>query len=583
MGRRREAMHGTGPETTGEMSLRSWEKPKGPAAKQMRPNATVDMGWGKLIFAHTFDDDQKIIETLTDERHGRRHIAFYLRDPHVILSKAPDRLFLDPSHTYRMWAHRYRPSQQQPQGFVIRRIATRRDAEEINRIYAARQMVTTEPDFMLDESASRLRVYLVAESTHDGAILGTVSGVDHVEAFNDPEHGASLWCLAVDPQCQVPGVGQSLVRHLLEHFFARGRGYVDLSVMHNNTEAIALYEKLGFQRVPVFCVKHKNPINEPLFTPPLPEESLNPYAKIIVDEARRRGITVSDIDTEGNYFVLGMGGRSITCRESLTELTTAIAMSICDDKAKTRRVLEGAGLELPAQRLVDGSYGDVQFMHECGSVVVKPMRGEQGAGISVDVRDEETLQIAIDDARRQCKDVLLEAFVKGEDLRIIVINFEVVAAAVRRPPIITGTGRHTISQLIEKYNRRRAAATGGESRVPTEGETERCITEAGYSQDDILPAGETLAVRKTANLHTGGTIHDVTNRLHPTLADAAGRAAVAIDIPVVGMDLIVPDVSGDTYYIIEANERPGLANHEPQPTAEKFIDFLFPQTVMSRP
>jgi hypothetical protein len=27
---------------------------------------------------------------------------------------------------------------------------------------------------------------------------------------------------------------------------------------------------------------------------------------------------------------------------------------------------------------------------------------------------------------------------------------------------------------------------------------------------------------------------------------------------------------------VEANERPGLANHEPQPTAAAFIDFLFP-------
>ncbi len=219
MARRRDTTYTPG--TSEGMSLRNWQKPQGPAAQQMRPNTTVDMGWGKLIFAHTFEDDQKLIETLCDERHGRRHIAFYLRDPHVLLSKAPDRLFLDPSHTYRMWAHRYRPSQQQPQGFLIRRIRTRTDAEEINRIYAGRHMVTTEPDFMLDENASRLRIYLVAESTYDGSILGTVSGVDHVEAFNDPEHGASLWCLAVDPQCQVPGVGQSLVRHLLEHFFAR--------------------------------------------------------------------------------------------------------------------------------------------------------------------------------------------------------------------------------------------------------------------------------------------------------------------------------------------------------------------------
>ena len=94
----------------------------------------------------------------------------------------------------------------------------------------------------------------------------------------------------------------------------------------------------------------------------------------------------------------------------------------------------------------------------------------------------------------------------------------------------------------------------------------------------VLAPGETLVVRKTANLHTGGTIHDETARLHPKLAEVAIRAARALEIPVVGFDLMVPDVTGDDYAIIEANERPGLANHEPQPTAERFVDLLFPQT-----
>ncbi|MCC5870554.1 MAG: N-acetylglutaminylglutamine synthetase, partial [Gammaproteobacteria bacterium] len=81
------------------------------------------------------------------------------------------------------------------------------------------------------------------------------------------------------------------------------------------------------------------------------------------------------------------------------------------------------------------------------------------------------------------------------------------------------------------------------------------------------------------NLHTGGTIHDVTDELGLKLVEAAVRAARALDIPVVGMDFMVPDPSGDEYWIIEANERPGLANHEPQPTAERFVDLLFPQSI----
>jgi D-alanine-D-alanine ligase-like ATP-grasp enzyme len=88
-----------------------------------------------------------------------------------------------------------------------------------------------------------------------------------------------------------------------------------------------------------------------------------------------------------------------------------------------------------------------------------------------------------------------------------------------------------------------------------------------------------VQVRNTANLHTGGTIHDVTDELHPQLAEAAIAAARAIEIPVVGVDFMVKSPRDPEYAFIEANERPGLANHEPQPTAERFIDLLFPLSV----
>jgi len=87
-------------------------------------------------------------------------------------------------------------------------------------------------------------------------------------------------------------------------------------------------------------------------------------------------------------------------------------------------------------------------------------------------------------------------------------------------------------------------------------------------------------VRKTANLHTGGTIHDVTDQLHPELVRAAEAAARCLEIPVTGLDFMVPDVAGSDYVIIEANERPGLANHEPRPTAQRFVDLLFPETAV---
>jgi GNAT-family acetyltransferase (TIGR03103 family) len=561
----------------------SWGEPVGPPSKSLPANVEIDCGWGRLIFAHTFAKPGPLAETLREEGAGRRDIALYVRNPHVVLSLAPQELFLDPSDTYRLWLTDYRPGGKQPKGFVIRRLRTRADAAAINRIYTSRQMVPVPTQFIWKNRSSRIITYLVAEDRESGEIIGTATGIDHTNAFDDPENGASLWCLAVDPQSHRPGVGLALTDYLAGHFLARGRNFMDLSVLHENHQAIGLYEKMGFQRIPAFCLKRKNPINEPLFTGPSAHAELNPYAQIIIDEALRRGIAVDVLDAENGFFALQYGGRTIRCRESLSELTTAIAMSICDDKQLTTTLLAKAGLQTPRQQLAGSAEENRAFLEDCVRVVVKPASGEQGKGVQVNLESPEQVEEAIRACRQFSSKTLLEEFRHGEDLRIIVIDHQVVAGAVRKPPRVIGTGRHAIQALIEKQSRRRSAATRGESSIPIDAETLRCVREAGYQMEDILPADAKLEVRRTANLHTGGTIHDVTDQLHPALVQAAVDASRILNIPVVGLDFIVPDVAEPEYVIIEANERPGLANHEPQPTAERFIDLLFPQTVINKP
>lgn len=560
-------------------SLKHWGKPLNEATSDTVPaDVSVDCGWGRLIFGQTFTDPRKLAAGIRDERRGRRDVAMYIRDPHVVVSYAPQELFLDPSLTYRLDFRNYRADPSNLDGLTVRPLQEGDSETAINRIYQARGMVPAYEGFYNKARSDERLQILVAVDDSVGEIIGAVTGVDHCRVFNDPDNGSSLWALAVDPQCRIPKVGEALVRELIVTCIENGRRFIDLSVMHSNKEAIALYTKLGFEQVPVYCIKKKNSINAPLFIGPDPEEQLNVYARIITDEARRRGIGVDVIDAENGYFRLSLGGRTIACRESLSELTSAVAMSWCDDKAVTRSLLRGAGLRVPAQDIVAGRGGIETFVKKHTRVVVKPARGEQGAGVFVDLTDIKEIVSAVDRAAQLCDKVILEEFVTGIDLRIIVIGEEVVAAAVRKPARIRGNGELTIAQLIEKQSRRRAAATGGESTIPVDEETRRTIDDQGYALDDILPAGRELQVRKTANLHTGGTIHDVTPELHPKLHEVAVSAAKILQMPVVGFDFLVPDVSQEEYVIIEANERPGLANHEPQPTVEKFIDLLFPQT-----
>ena len=305
---------------------------------------------------------------------------------------------------------------------------------------------------------------------------------------------------------------------------------------------------------------------------------LDRYSRIIVDEALRRGIAVELLDPGHGEMVLTFDGVSVTTFESLSERTSAVAFRRCHDKLHTRRVLAAAGLRLPAGRAATFDDDDVAFLERWKDLVVKPTRGEGGSGEPVGVVDPDGLSVALETARSVYPRVVLEQRCEGEDLRTVVIGGEVVAAAVRRPPAVTGDGRRTVSELVEDFSRARAEATDGAANVPLDDTTLEAVRSHGYELESVLEQGAELVVRRTANLHTGGTIHDVTADLHPELAAVACNAARAIGIPVLGLDLAVEAVDRPGYVVIEANEQPGLANHEPQPTAERFIDLLFPAT-----
>ncbi len=564
-----------------QASLKNWgDPPDHEKAQSLKRDVTVDCGWGRLIFGQTFREPESLAAVLGEEARNQRDVAIYVREPHVVLACAPQSLFLDPSHTFRLDLE-HNDGARNPNSDIVIRPAAAGDERQINRLYLAWSMVPVSESFLSGTNKPAAVRVLVAEGAgHPNEIIGVVMGVDHHMAIADPDNGSSLWALAVDPQAQRPGIGEALISALADDFRSAGRAFMDLSVMHDNAEAIDLYSKLGFERIPVYAIKRKNPINEKLFIGPADEPAPNIYAQIIIDEAKRRGILVEIEDAERAFFRLNHGGRSIACRESLSDLTSAVALSRCDDKALTHRLLKRAGLRVPDQMTVVCDEDAEAFLAKYRRVVVKPAHGEQGRGVAVDLASPEDVSAALERARNFSDTVIMEAFVPGLDLRVIVIDEDVVAAAVRRPPQIRGDGRHATEELIEKLSRRREAATNGESSIPLDDETMRCVQAAGYKMSDVLPEGETVSVRKTANLHTGGTIHDVTDKLHETLRLAAVDAARTLEIPVVGLDFIVQDPAQPDFVIIEANERPGLANHEPQPTAERFIDLLFPQTII---
>lgn len=234
--------------------------------QNIKKNVAVNCGWGKLIFGQTFDNHEEIIEYFLNEEDGDRDLAMYVQHHHILQAKAPRLLFIDPSVTYRLWLNNFRIQRRTYDGFQIRPLLNKEDALAVNRIYEKTGLVQTDVATMVKNQRSMVFQYFVAEDTKTRKIIGAITGVDHWYAFQDPDYGASFWSLTVDPNQRANGVGRLLVETMIEFYIARGRNYLDLSVLHDNKPAIELYKSLGFQAVPIYVVKRKNKINRSFYT-----------------------------------------------------------------------------------------------------------------------------------------------------------------------------------------------------------------------------------------------------------------------------------------------------------------------------
>ncbi len=310
------------------------------------------------------------------------------------------------------------------------------------------------------------------------------------------------------------------------------------------------------------------------------DKNIGPSSLLILNEAEKRGIEVEMIVKEKGLFKLHYGDKTIFCNRSLTEYTSVIAAEVCLDKRLTSLILKKAGINVPNQTLAKDLEDNRKFFNKYKKVVTKPLSESLGRGVSVDIRTFAEMEKTIKKLKISGDEsVLIEEFVEGEDLRILVINYKFIAAIHRSLPTITGNGKSSVLKLIADLNTKKPS----NNQIPINYETERCIKLSGYKKNDILPLSVTIPIRKNTNEHTGGIPVDVTDQVNFKLQKIAEKVAKTIGIPVVGIDFLVPKINGKKYSVIEANGRPGLDGHEPQPVAEKFIDFLFPETISISP
>lgn len=325
--------------------------------------------------------------------------------------------------------------------------------------------------------------------------------------------------------------------------------------------------------------------------------AFGPSTQAIVDEAVSRDIPWIRLN-QYSLVQLGQGVHAKRIRATMTSETSSIAVDIASDKDLTTKLLGAAGLPVPKQESVRTEEGAVAAARRIGyPVVLKPLDGNHGRGVCLDLQDEADVRAAFPIAHDQSRrgNVIVESFVTGKDYRCLIIDGRMVAIAERVPASVTGDGTSSVQELVDLTNADPRRGVGHEkvlTRIKVDEAAVEVLADQGHTLESVPAEGEMVKLALTGNMSTGGISIDRTFEAHPENVEIAEEAARMVGLDIAGIDFICPDITQPVREaggaICEVNAAPGFRMHthptigEPQFIAKPVVDMLFPPGATSR-
>ncbi len=317
------------------------------------------------------------------------------------------------------------------------------------------------------------------------------------------------------------------------------------------------------------------------------DERIGPSTGAIVDAAVARGIPFRRL-TSGSLVQLGWGAKARRIQAAELDNTSAVAESIAQDKDLTKRLLHSAGVPVPLGRPVESVDEAWEVALEVGlPVVVKPQDGNQGKGVTVNLTERSQLAAAYASAEKYGT-VMVERFLPGHDFRLLVVGDQLVAAARREPPQVLGDGQHTVRELVDTVNldpRRGSGHGTALTKIRLDDIAVAHIAAEGLTPDSVPAQGQRVVLRNNANLSTGGSATDVTDDVHPEIAERAIEAAQTLGLHICGVyvvcETMLRPLEEQNGGVVEVNAAPGLRMHlapsfgKPRHVGVPMVDQLF--------
>lgn len=533
-------------------------------------NKFLDCGWGKILFGETYSLADKVAVDMKKEKKKERNILFYPLNPQILLTNYPQDFFLNPAYTYKIDLTNVSYQRSGKVDFSIRKVDCEKDIKELNLVYEKMKMQPIRLNW-LESKSDAIEVFIV-EDNETLEILGGAMVIDHFIAWKDFKKSTSLWSLVVNAHAKYSGIGKKLLKFIIQEYKKKKRKRLFLSVTANNFPAQKLYEYMGFIKTPILTIKNKTSINQSLFISNKIISKFSYNTKNIIQEALKRGIQVEQFYKD--FYSLNLGGISIKCEESLSELTSAITVSQCRNSKIFFETLKNIDVSYPKTEFVSRRQKAKNFLIENKKIILKtPFKNK----VSEEISEESQLLKTFSSIYSCSSEVLLQKYEEGNLYKILVIDNKVISVVEAIAPMITGDGKNSIKQLIKKSSRRKIALSEGVNKIPLDSSTRSFISKQGYSIEDVLPKGREIKVRKTANYHTGGTMKTI-NEFPLFFKKIAIKIAKTVDSAVLEIEMIIPNLNEEKYFVLEANIKPHLSYYSSSIVYSKFIDTLFPRT-----
>ena len=326
--------------------------------------------------------------------------------------------------------------------------------------------------------------------------------------------------------------------------------------------------------------------------------ALGPSTETIIKEAEAKKIPWMLLSARA-MVQLGYGVNQQRIQATLSNKTSILGVELACDKEGTKTILAEAGVPVPRGTVIYYLDELADAIAEVGGypIVLKPLDGNHGRGITIDINSQQEAEEAYDlaSAASKTRSVIVERYYRGHDHRILVINGKLIAVSERIPARVIGDGYSTIEDLIEQTNQDPNRGDGHDNiltKISVDKTSLGVLKRQGYEMDTILKKGEIAYLKATANLSTGGIAIDRTDEIHPQNIWIAERVAKIVGLDIARIDVVTPDISKPLTeadgVIVEVNAAPGFRMHVspseglPRNVAAPVLDMLFPHNKSSR-